>query len=281
MFALRKPLLYCLLLLATFNAPSYALDQARGTHQNHSEAISSSDAKENNQANDAKKNSQDDPRPRTKISWLGHGFLYLITSTDIRVAIDPFDYKKVNYTFPNNLSADIVLVTANTPDRSDWHRLIGDPQIFMSLTAIGTNQSNGILFKGISSFRDSQLEQGVGLNTIFTFSIDQVRYCALGALGHRINATLRRKIGRTDVLFLPIGNKALTPKHWWDIAEELKAKVIIPILYKTPKSGAYEMRNLDESGLENHKTIHLESNALALSSQKLPAEPTVFIFPTP
>ncbi|MDD2677330.1 MAG: MBL fold metallo-hydrolase, partial [Methylacidiphilaceae bacterium] len=49
--------------------------------------------------------------PSVLIRWYGHAFIYLIASSGIRIAIDPFGDETVHYRFPASLQADVVLIS--------------------------------------------------------------------------------------------------------------------------------------------------------------------------
>jgi L-ascorbate metabolism protein UlaG (beta-lactamase superfamily) len=219
------------------------------------------------------------PAEGVRCDWFGHAFIYLTSQSGVRVAIDPFGENSVKYAFPPRLDADVVLMSCESEDRSGGARLNGSPQLFRSLTAVGTNQANGILFQGIDSLRDASA--GKVRNTIFVFDMDRLRFCHLGGLGGPLTSRQKSEIGRVDVLFLPIGNPGMRPSDWTRIIEDLKAKWVVPIAARTERNADYAGRSIDEFlsiGLPVKRT---DANTVVFSKDRLPAEPTVLLLAEP
>ena len=67
--------------------------------------------------------------------------------------------------------------------------------------------SQGVEIRGIRSYHDEQRGRLRGLNTIFCFTLDGIRVCHLGDLGHILSRAQLKAIGPVDLLFLPVGGR--------------------------------------------------------------------------
>jgi L-ascorbate metabolism protein UlaG (beta-lactamase superfamily) len=212
------------------------------------------------------------------IRWYGHAFIYLIASSGIRIAIDPYGDETVHYRFPASLQADVVLISNEANDHSAGERIQGTPQIFRSIAALGTNNARGLLFRGILCFRDKSQGNIHGHNTSFVFSLDGIRFAHLGDLGHPLSPELLNEFGTVDVLFLPIGRDGLLVSELDKIAADLSARIIVPIAYRTELSGDLELRTL-ASYLDNRSNVRwIDGSEFSLSAAELPPSPMIYAF---
>lgn len=228
------------------------------------------------------KNSDTPPPPRVNVRWFGHSFIYLTTTTGVRIALDPYGEASVNYPFPEKLQSDVVLISNESEAYSSAERIFGNPLVFRSITSIGLNRASGFTFKGIQSYKDRERGKRDGSNTIYNFTVDNVRFTHLGALGHPLDSRSREEIGTTDVLFLPAGLKTLVIEEWRRIANELRAKVIVPLSYATSFNANLPLRTLDEYLQGNALTVvPLSTDSFNISQQELPAQPSIYILKYP
>lgn len=216
--------------------------------------------------------------PSTLVRWYGHAFIYIVNSTGVRVAIDPFARNSVKYLFPGRLPADTVLISSEGDDHAAGELLFGTPQIFRSYTAIGINKANGLIFKGVSVNRDNHIGPNAAKCTAFIFTFDGVNFAHLGVLGSVLDSRQRQDLGRVDVLFLPIGSPYLTVADLNRIATDLQAKVIVPITYKTDLTPDMNLRSLDDYLKDQKMPIkRLERSEFPMNAALLPTQPTIYI----
>ncbi len=213
--------------------------------------------------------------------WFGHGFIYLTSESGVRVALDPFDDGAVGYDFPINLAADVVLISSESADRSGGIRLSGNPQLFRSVAGVGSHRANGIIFRGIRTYRDGRGGRDLGSNTVYAFELDRIRFVYLGGLGHRLTKAQVNEIGRADVLFVSVGNPLLKSAEWHRAVEDLRARWVVPIAYRTAKSGPVEALPLDEIDLKDYPFRKVPSNMFTFSRDSLPDKATLLLLEAP
>ncbi|MEM1159060.1 MAG: MBL fold metallo-hydrolase [Verrucomicrobiota bacterium] len=217
----------------------------------------------------------------TVFQWYGHAFVYLTSESGIRIALNPFSTGIFDYTFPNALPADIVLISCESADFSGGKELFGLPQVFRSLAGVGLNNANGLTFRGTRTYRDNEQGRKLGGNTVYSFMLDGVRYCHLGAIGHTLSFKERQQIGRVDVLFLPIGNPILSELDLWKITDSLKPKWIVPVAYKTSKSRDLNFRAFTDLNITDRPYRYVSASEFVFRKNELPTEPTLLILESP
>jgi|GEM_PF-623176 len=213
-----------------------------------------------------------------RLQWFGHAFIYLTSANGIRVAIDPFTPGTVKYDFPPNLAADVALVSCENEDRTGTEELFGTPLLFRSVTGQGVHSSNGLLFRGIESWRDAPKS---GTNTIYTFTMDTIRFCALGNLGYPLNTEQKQQTGKADILFVSVGNRLLRPKDFAKLVDEMKVKWIVPVAYLTSKNNTMDLRALEEFDLSAYPVEKVTGNSFVFQKDRLPSQPTVLMLESP
>ena len=171
-----------------------------------------------------------------KIKWYGHS-AFLITSDDgVKIVLDPYESGGYNGALAYGKisdKADIAVTSHEHADHADTKSLPGSPQI---LKEGGTHAIKGISFKGIATFHDPSKGSERGTNTIFTFTVDGVKVCHLGDLGHGLTDKEVAEIGPVDVLLIPVGGYfTIDAQQATRVVEQIKPKVVIPMHYKTEK----------------------------------------------
>jgi len=214
------------------------------------------------------------------VHWYGHGFIYLTSSVGVRAAIDPFGTGTVHYKFPSHMTSDFVLISHEAEDHAAADQLFGSPLIFRSVTAVGLNRANGIPFHGIALKKDPSGRGGAC--TAFTLSFDGVSFGYIGQINMPPIGEEKEQLGHVDVLFLPVGLMTLSVSDLNQVALDMGARMIIPINYKTDKSGSLPLRTLGDY-LEGTKfpVRKLDSDEMVITHAMLPTEPTVYVLKSP
>lgn len=165
-----------------------------------------------------------------KIKWLGHSCFLLTSSSGVRILTDPFD-ESVGYKVPA-VEADIVTTSHNHSDHNHVQVVKGN---FKHLNSPGHFVEKNIEITGVATYHDK--EQGIkrGSNVAFIYSIDGLKICHLGDLGHILTNQQINEIGEIDIVLIPIGGTyTIDYREATKVVSLLNPKLVIPMHFKTP-----------------------------------------------
>lgn len=203
-----------------------------------------------------------------KIKWLGHACFLITSKGSVRMITDPYAVGGgINYS-PIKEAADVVMVSHDHGDHSNVSTVQGKPEV---VKGSGTKTVKGIQFKGIATYHDTSQGQQRGTNIVFCFTVDDMKLCHLGDLGHVLSPEQVTEIGAVDIIFIPVGGfftiDASTASH---VCNQLKPKVVIPMHFKTPKC-AYPIDDVEDFLKGKRNVRRVGSSEIDLEQDKLPA----------
>ncbi len=174
-----------------------------------------------------------------KVKWLGHSAFVVISDKGTKIVFDPFEAGSYGGALgypPINETADLLLMSHTThPDHSYSKAVGGNPQ---TITSAGEQSFKDIKISGVSTFHDATGGSERGENIVFTIDIDDVRLSHLGDLGHILTDEQVEKIGKTNVILIPVGGfYTIDAKQATAIANKLNPNILIPMHYKTDLCG--------------------------------------------
>lgn len=218
------------------------------------------------------------------VTWLGHAAFQIVPVKGPRIVIDPFAPMVGSYPWPDP-RADVVLVSHGHPDHSATDRVKGNPRI---VRGPGFHRAGGGAFLGVDSFHDAQQGRQRGRNTIFVFTLDRVRFAHLGDLGQTsLSAEQLRRIGRVDVLFVPVGGHFTIDAAAADrIVAQLRPRIVVPMHYRTRyTAGGLPIVGVEEF-LKGKRNVRRKNNNVEtftwLDAWKRPAaQPSYVVFQPP
>ena len=171
-----------------------------------------------------------------KVKWLGHACFLITADSGLKIVTDPYEAGfrgLINYG-PVRESPDIVTISHQHGDHNYTADLQGSPEV---VQGAGRHQVKGIEFVGIPCYHDRVSGQERGDNTIFCFTVDGIRVCHCGDLGHALDDDTRNSLGRVDVLLIPTGGPAATLELDEAAAlwEKIQPGVVIPMHFRNQK----------------------------------------------
>ena len=200
------------------------------------------------------------------IEWLGRGCFRVTSSLGLTILTDPFNPKLVgNSVKSSSVAADVVLVTHEDETANYTDLAAGSPIIFRSSMAEGVNRASGILVRGIQTSSEN-LTVSPKLNVAYTWAMDGIHFCTLGAIEDAVSPSEALNIGTVDILFLPVGG----PQNFNDqkrriTIDRLRPRIIIPMSY----SGSY-------SGVPVSTVVRINGNRFSITKAQLPTVTTVY-----
>jgi L-ascorbate metabolism protein UlaG (beta-lactamase superfamily) len=173
-----------------------------------------------------------------KFKWYGHSSFGITTAGGVHICTDPYvpgSYDGAIGYGPIGDACDVVLQSHDHADHAGAGELSGNPVV---IRGPGEHKVKGITFVGTRTYHDESRGSERGENTVFTFEADGMKVAFLGDLGHVLSAEQADTIGPVDVLFVPVGGHfTVDAAGATKVAEQLGARVVIPMHYKTPACG--------------------------------------------
>lgn len=212
-----------------------------------------------------------------KVKWLGHSAFLLTAADGTTVVTDPYlpgsfsgaiRYGQIRET------SDAVTVSHRHQDHDGVSHLPDKPKV---LEGKGVFEVGSVSISGFETYHDANEGAERGRNTVFVFEADGVRICHCGDLGHVLTAQQAAAIGKVDVLMVPVGGTfTVDAAAAHKVAEQLAARVTIPMHYKTDKLG-FDIAGVDGfvQGRANVKRIG--SPEVEPSAAELPPAPEIWV----
>jgi len=183
------------------------------------------------------------------ITYFGKQF-FKIQQGEMVLAFNPVS-KSSKTGIAGHFGADIAFITTNHPDYNGAEQLSHGDRVPFVISGPGDYEVKEIFIKGMMS--NAELAGKKYINTIYSFSIDNINIVFLGALSDpEISKEARGEINEPDILFVPVGNKGLLDaKQSAKLASSLEPKMIIPMDYDNASLKAF----LKEIGEEKAEVV--------------------------
>ena len=186
------------------------------------------------------------------ITYQGLQFIK-IQQGDLTIAINPIS--KTSKHKSSRFGADIALCSINHDDMNGVDMVAhGDRNPFV-ISGPGEYEVGGIFVKGFGS--PSHYGGGDKINTIYSFTIDGMNVCFLGAHDSAdLSSEVKEAIDGVDILFVPIGGDGvLNAVEAAKLSVKMEPKIIIPIHYGEVGDKQALKIFLKESDAENVKGV--------------------------
>lgn len=167
-----------------------------------------------------------------QLTWCGHSCFILKTQTGKTILFDPVEYIKDSF---DNIPNFDIMTLSNMYFNANYSKSNFKNSIIIDKP--GSFTINDIQIEGYCSYQDEQNGLKRGKNIIYVISVDNLRICHLGHLGHFLDKELLDKINNIDILITPIDcNFSLSGSTASQISSILLPKYIIPISFCTNTS---------------------------------------------
>ncbi len=204
------------------------------------------------------------------ITWLGHSCFKIQDKTGsdaVTIVTDPFD-KDTGFKVPN-FEADIITVSHNHHDHNNADALRGKPFVIKSA---GEYDVKGISIEGIDSHHDEKEGAERGRNVIYWMEMEGIAIVHLGDLGHVLTDKQLEKIGKCDILMIPVGGKyTIDAKKAVEVINQIEPRIVIPMHYKTAGSKITDIDGV-EKFVKELGIKPTEEEKLKITKKDLPQE---------
>ena len=169
-----------------------------------------------------------------KLYWYGHA-CFMLESADGSAVIDPYEPGAVPGLALPPLKADAVLC-------SHGHRDHGYTE---AVEPSGQTPKFGLTLLHCS--HDDCGGRKRGSNTVHIIDAEGLRFVHLGDLGHQLSPAELEKLGKVDVLMIPVGGYyTVNAAEAYQIAKAVNARVTIPMHYRGADFGFDNIDTVDE-----------------------------------
>jgi len=208
------------------------------------------------------------------VNWLGHSCFLITSGGGLRILTDPYSVEGgINYS-PIGETADIVVVSHDHFDHNAVSAVRGKPEV---VRGIGTKTVRGIQFRGIATYHDTSQGKQRGTNTVFCFSLDNIKLCHLGDLGHLLSQAQINEIAAVDILFVPTGGfYTIDAANASTVCDQLKPKVIFPMHFKTPKCD-FPISGVEDFIHGKRNVKKMDSSQIEFKFEELPAATEIVV----
>ncbi|MFO7963998.1 MAG: MBL fold metallo-hydrolase [Desulfobacterales bacterium] len=169
-----------------------------------------------------------------KIKWNGHASFTITADDGTTIVTDPYDPAGYGGVLTYEMvtdRADGALISHDHLDHNYTAGLKGSPTVLKESGTV-----NAIEVNAVAAYHDEAQGSERGPNQIFTFTVDGVRVCFVGDLGHRLGSDHLNAIGDVDVLLVPVGGTfTVDAKGAADVTRAINPRLTIPMHYKTDK----------------------------------------------
>ncbi len=177
------------------------------------------------------------------LECIGHAEFLIELADGYRIVTDPYD---ASTGYPvHDVRADAVLVSHGHHDHNAVENVKG--WTVKIDTAGSRTLAPGVTVDAIPCYHDDARGAKRGSNLIFVLKAEGLTVAHLGDLGHVPDAALAEKIGPVDILLIPVGGFfTIDAETAADVARQLKARVILPMHYRTEVNADWPIAPADD-----------------------------------
>lgn len=161
---------------------------------------------------------------------IGHAKFLIELENGMRIVTDPYDATCGYPVTP--VPADVVLVSHGHHDHNAVETIPGMPRVIDH--AGEYDLGDGVTVTAVEAFHDEAEGTNRGKTLLFSIRAEGLNAVHLGDLGHIPTKEQCEKLGKVDVLMIPVGGFfTIDASAAKETAKLLQARVILPMHYKT------------------------------------------------
>jgi len=227
---------------------------------------------------------------KVTIRWHGQSFFEIQSGKGTLVAIDPHNIEAYGR---REVKPDVLLITHPHTDHTAPEPIVNFATVKTFHGVKGTalkfkdqefnefeETFKDIKIKCVGAYHDKVQGMSRGKTGIFILEVDGLRIVHLGDLGHALTESQLKKIGKVDVLMIPVGGLyTLNGTDAKEVVEQLKpTRFIIPMHYGT---AVYDYVQDEKEFLEDQDKERIKrysKNELVIESEEVPRKhPTIAV----
>ena len=211
------------------------------------------------------------------IEWYGHAAFKITTENGTRIIIDPyqsgFSDGALSYRTIDD-EADIVITSHNHGDHNYTKSIRGK---YDHIKKQGNYDIKGVKIETIPTFHDTSSGKERGDNLLTIISADGIKLLHLGDLGHDLDQSMLKKIGKVDVLLLPVGGfYTIDAQVATTVMNDIRPSITIPMHYRTEKC-SFPITTVAEFTRGKKNVQVLPKSEVKITAGSLPKEPEIIV----
>ena len=152
-----------------------------------------------------------------------------IGNDEVSIVTDPYSDKVGK--LPRNLAADVVTLSRRSHEHHNNLEAVAEGAFVIEHP--GEYEVKGIPIYGIPGMHEKPEPKDYHKNTIFQFTVDDVRVTHLGGLDKPLTDEQLAQLGEVDVLMIPVGGgDVLTAQAAADLVSRMEPRIVIPMHHK-------------------------------------------------
>ena len=206
-----------------------------------------------------------------RVRWHGHSCFEI--SDEKTIVIDPHDGTSIGIP-PPKVKGDIIVITHEHFDHNQA-RVVEKEN---SVRVKESKDIEGIKIEGIGAYHDKEEGRKRGEIKIFKIEVEGIKFCHMGDIGHIPDKETIKKIGKIDMLFIPVGGVfTVDAKEAMEIAKKVDTRIVVPMHYKI------EGLSLPIEPLEPFLEIaefevRYVANEIEMEKEDIPPEKEIWVF---
>lgn len=163
------------------------------------------------------------------VQWYGHASFGISDGAGTQIVTDPYA-EDIGYKFPK-VTTNVLTVSH---DHFDHNNIKALEKYAHLVDGVESFSHDGIEVKGIASVHDEKSGELRGKNTIYVYTLNNMKICHLGDQGIALTKEQVKAIGKIDVLMIPVGGLyTIDAKTAAKVVAQVNPKIVVPMHYKT------------------------------------------------
>jgi L-ascorbate metabolism protein UlaG (beta-lactamase superfamily) len=168
------------------------------------------------------------------VEWLGHAAVRVTTAGGCRILFDPYEPGGFDGRIahaPIEGPFDVVVLTHHHADHAFVTPALGTPRVVDRSCRFA-----GLAFRTVPAWHDAERGARMGLTRLIVLEADGRRLAHLGDLGVPPDARQVRRLGRPDLLLVPVGGTyTVAATGALETVARLHPAVVVPLHYRTER----------------------------------------------
>jgi L-ascorbate metabolism protein UlaG (beta-lactamase superfamily) len=212
-----------------------------------------------------------------RITWYGHSAFLVEAEDGTRVILDPYRSGAFGGALrygPIAEPADAVVASHTHDDHGAVDTIPGSPQVLIEPISATVRT---VTIRGVPADHDAVGGAERGHETILVLEDAGLRLVHLGDLGHELDQAAIDRIGKTDVLLVPVGGyftiDAATAAR---VVDSLAPRIVVPMHYKTDKCD-FPIASVEAFLATQDAVVRMDTSTFTVTTADLPSDRTVYV----